>query len=120
MKTPKEILLQRHQGIELKLNAARHRALEALARPRWREFVWSLRWHLAGMSAVWLVVLVLNTDSNSSAVVAANDAPPARALMASLLQNRRELMEMMGTASPAEPPKLQPGRSEIEPKAIYV
>src|SRR5713101_2023002 len=27
---------------------------------RWREILYSLRWHLAGMSAAWLVVALLN------------------------------------------------------------
>ena len=29
----------------------------------WRQFVWSLRWHLAGLSAAWLVVTALSLDS---------------------------------------------------------
>jgi hypothetical protein len=118
MKTPKEILLQRHQAVEPKLDAVRRNALAVLERPglaqSWREFVFAMRWHLAGLSAVWIAVLLLNIDSpsGSTVVIAQDKIPPTRVLLQALLKNRRELMEL--TASPAfgEPATQPPRRSE--------
>jgi len=120
MKTPREILLQRHQAIELKLDAVRRNALAALERPglaqSWRAFVLSLRWHLAGMSAVWIAVLLLNLDSapGSTVVIARDKIPPARVILEALLKNRRELMELTEMPTASEPTALPPRRSEIQ------
>src|SRR5437773_8530813 len=86
MKTPREILFQCHQSAEPKLDAVRQRVLASLAReqsqgaqpasskrvayatrfetasPRWWRLLLSLRWHLAGLSAAWLLVALLNID----------------------------------------------------------
>ena len=125
MKTPRELLLQRHQAVEPKLDAVRRNALAALAPSHplasfaqsWRTFIFSLRWHLAGMGAVWMVVLVLNVDSapDSTVVIARHKIPPARVLLAALLENRRELLELTETPAASEPPALPPRRSEIQP-----
>jgi hypothetical protein len=118
MKTPKEILLQRHQAVEPKLNAIRRQTVATLARPgiaqTWREFIVSMRWHLAGMGAVWMAVLLLNLDSapRSAVVIAQDKIPSARVLLAALLENRRELLELTGTPPTGEPRVLPPRRSE--------
>jgi len=120
MKTPREILLQRHQAVEPKLDAVRRNALAALARPglaqSWRTFVFSLRWHLAGMSAVWMAVLLLNLDSppGPTAVIARDKIPTARVILAALLENRRELLELTEMPAASEPAALPPRRSEIQ------
>jgi hypothetical protein len=120
MKTPRELLLQRHQAVEPKLNAVRQNALTALARPgmaqSWREFVFSLRWHLAGMSAIWIAVLLLNLCSapGSTVVVAQDKIPPARMIMAALLENRRELLELTETPADSDSAALPPRRSEVQ------
>jgi hypothetical protein len=120
MKTPKEILLQRHQGAESKLDAIRRNALASIeqpsATPWWREFVFSMRWHLAGLGAVWAVVVFLHMDfsSNRAVTVASDKIPPARLLMAALMENQREILELTGpppAIAPAVPP---PRRSEIQ------
>jgi hypothetical protein len=120
MKTPKEILLQRHQTIEPKLNAVRQNVLATLSKPgvaqSWREFILAARWHLAGLSAVWMAVLFLNFDSapRSTVVVARDKIPPARELWAALLENRRELIELTETPPARQPASLPPRRSEIQ------
>ena len=120
MKTPKEILLQRHQAVEPKLDAVRRNALASLERPdlaqSWRAFVFSLRWHLAGMSAVWIAVLLLNLGSpgGSTVVIAQDKIPTARVLLEALLKNRRELMELTEMPAASAPPSLPPRRSEIQ------
>jgi hypothetical protein len=120
MKTPRELLLQRHQAVEPKLDAVRRNALAALARPglaqSWRMFVLSLRWHLAGMSAVWIAVLLLNLGSppGPTAVIAQDKIPTARVLLEALLENRRELLELTEMPAASEPAALPPRRSEVQ------
>jgi hypothetical protein len=120
MKTPKEILLNRHEAMEPKLDAARKEALATLGPPAattsWREFLFSLRWHLAGLSVIWVAVLALNIDSGSGSPLAnARDKiPSAHVLVAALVENRRELMEeLTGSPPPAPPAAVPPRRSEI-------
>ncbi len=130
MKTPRELLLQRHQAVEPKLDSVRRNALAALAPPHplesfaqsWKTFIFSLRWHLAGLSAVWLAVLLFNLDytPDSTVVIAADKIPPARVILAALLENRRELMELTETPAASEPPALPPRRSEIQPTTEIV
>jgi hypothetical protein len=124
MKTPRELLLQRHQTVEPKLDAVRRNALAALSESHtpasfaqsWREFVFSLRWHLAGMGAVWIAVLLLNVGSppGSTVVIARDKIPPARVILEALLKNRRELLDLTETPPLGEPPALPPRRSEIQ------
>jgi hypothetical protein len=120
MKTAKEILLQRHQAMAPKLNAVRQNALAALDRPSlaqsWKVFLFSMRWHLAGMTAVWMAVLLLNLDSTPGAavVMARKKIPSARVLLASMLKNRRELIELTETPTTNEPAILPPRRSEVQ------
>lgn len=114
MKTPGEILLQRHQNMEAKLNAVRHRALAAAIRPGWLEVGVSIRWHLAGLGAVWLLVLILNADaaSDSTMTLARANIPSPRVILNALLENRKELMQLTESA-PAEPVAIPPRRSQI-------
>jgi hypothetical protein len=120
MKTPREILLQQHQAMEPKLDAVRRNALAVLERPglaqSWRAFVFSLRWHLAGLGAVWIAVLLLHLDSasGSTVVIARDKIPPARVLLEALLKNRRELLELTETPAASEPAAPPPRRSEIQ------
>ena len=126
MKTPKEILLQRHSSIESKLNAVRQKAVASLDRPgivqSWRIFVFSLRWHLAGISAVWMAVLFLNLENapGSAGVLAQDRIPSARVLAAALLKNRRELIELTEGQPAIEPAALPRRRSQIPSRVEIV
>ena len=143
MKTLREMLLEKHQAAEPKLDAIREQVTAELAtgttdapargkemerswRPDastfqvgWRRVLWSLRWHLAGLSAVWLAALFLNLDRTPDPMrsVTRRDGPSPRQLLAALRENQRQLRELI--AAPAsepvpEPPKLPPSpRSEI-------
>jgi uncharacterized protein YjiS (DUF1127 family) len=139
MKTPREILLARHRHIEPKLDALRRQALTTLSQPRaavspaspgrlaaggsgiWRSvlmLVRQTRWHLAGMSALWLVAAWLGTLNDSPAEMASEAKPgvpmPER-VIASLRENRRQVSELLNTTPadakpPAAPSALPPGR----------
>ena len=64
-----------------------------------RDFLWSLRWHLAGMSAIWLVIALLNLDSTQGsrmvAAVPPAKIPPPETIIASLRENRRQLSQII-------------------------
>jgi hypothetical protein len=148
MNTLREVLLEKHQAVEPKLDAIREHVTAGLAagtadaparakemerswQPEasafqvgWRRVLWSLRWHLAGLSAVWLVALLLNLEHTPDSMqgVTRRDAPSPRQLLAALRENQRQLRELI--AAPAsepdpETPKITPSpRSEARPFSI--
>ena len=87
----------------------------------WRQFCWSLRWHLAGLSGAWLVVMALSIAPTPppAHAVAPQDAPSSRHLSAALRENQRQLRELIAApvAEPApEPQKPAPSpRSQVQP-----
>src|ERR1035441_6058447 len=138
MKTPREVLLGQHQAAEPKLDAIREKVVADLAPdapihtartppvdPRrasaleagWRQFWWSLRWHLAGLSAAWLVVMTFNIDSTPAPAheVARQDAPSPRPLMAALRENQRQLRELIG--APVGEPAPAPQKPTPSPRS---
>jgi hypothetical protein len=132
MRTPREILFERHQGVETKLDAVRRQALAALDSPpppeplgqqrrraggrALREIIFSLRWHLAGLGAAWMLILVLSFDDapNPAEGIARAKIPPPRELLAALLEHRRELLELTASSDASEPGTLPVRRSEVE------
>jgi hypothetical protein len=145
MKTPREVLLGQYQAAEPKLDAIREKVVVDLApdapvratrmspaMPRgastlqagWRQFWWSLRWHLAGLSAAWLVVMALSLDSAPAPThrVAWHDAPSPRQLLAALRENQRQLRELIGTSAtepaPAPQKPLPSPRSQAQPLSL--
>ena len=137
MKTPREILLRRHQAVEPKLDAIRREVvadtkvgldrrasrnlISTVAPSSLRELILSLRWHLAGMSAVWLVVAVLTADQSSapSTVVAERSTPSSRQILIALQENRRLLLEMIEPPA-VKPPSAPLPRSERQPRNAVV
>jgi hypothetical protein len=120
MKTPREILLKRHQATVPKLDATRREVLNAELRaaetsplnwPRvlWRELVWPCRRIWAGMAAVWLVILVVNFSMrDDSQTMAMQSPPPSPEMILTFRQQERLLAELIGpneTRSAAPPPK---------------
>jgi len=125
MKTPREILFQRHETVEPKLDAIRQSVVAALCDRRkadspavtdrygslW-DFFFSLRWHLAGISAAWLMIILLNLNVGHSAALASTvptaRIPPPQIIIASLRENRRQLLELI---QPVEWREAQPQKS---------
>jgi hypothetical protein len=148
MKKLREVLLEKHRRAEPKLDAIREQVNAGLAagttdtraRPKqmsrawqpdasafeigWRQLLWSLRWHLAGLSAVWFVVVALNIGQTPDRTQGASrgGGPSPRQLLAALRENQRQLRELIAApaSEPApEPPKLRPSpRSAIRPFSI--
>jgi hypothetical protein len=111
VKTPPELLLERHRVAQSKLDAIRRETLARMEKFQLerspislREIFHSLRWHLAGMGAVWIFVLILQLDTGRPSQMMAS-IPPAKIptpqiTMASLRENRRQLAEMIDSRPP--------------------
>lgn len=128
MKTPREILLHRHQAADAKLNQIRRdviaqmekssvtraewlplRALHTL----WRELIWPCRRTWAGLAEVWLVLLTLQLASRDPAAVAARKTPPPSPEVLMVLRQQQLLLaELVERAAPraADRPKTAPAR----------
>lgn len=137
MKTPRELLFGRHRSAESKLDVVRQNALSNLSRTpldnnvgdevtslilseqrigdSLRRLLLSLRWHLAGMSAIWLLVALLNIEHSPSptATMAKENIPSPRQILTALVENRRLLLELV-EPSVTEPTALPPRRSEFQ------
>jgi len=144
MKTPREVLLQRHQSAERKLDHVREHAIATVVEEREKpaqggvrrsssllEFLRPLRWHLAGMTAAWIVVAVLNIDRPSSSPTTRQASASPRQLLAELRENRRQILELVessvtqpdaGGAAPlpAPPPFMPRRRSEAQSESAVV
>lgn len=131
MKTPPEVLFERHASAQSKLDAIRRNVVAQFANPpeSWRarvirEFVWPVRWHLAGMTAVWMLVALLHFERPSAppALVTENKTP--REFLVALIENRRQLAEMTDVAAtdvaPAPQPFVPRRRSEVQPACAVV
>jgi len=112
MKTPREILFERHRAAEPKLDAVRKEVLaEKFRRPEHREagamtlaeivrgFIREYRRHLTAMAAIWFLVALLDLSTGRSANLAAAvpkaKIPSPQIILMSLRENRRELLEMI-------------------------
>jgi hypothetical protein len=116
VKTPRDILLQHHRNAQPKLDAIRKTVIAKETQPAethtsLREILRSLRWHLAGLSAAWLLVLILHADSDRTPMLAtATPKPPApQVMLASLREHRRLLSEMADAHT-----------SDNEPRELFV
>jgi hypothetical protein len=131
MKTPRELILERHQAVESKLDQVRVRALQtALASAPhtsrskasaswlgalWCEVVLPARWAWGGMAAAWMIILGLQATSgledSSRAQRAERTSPDVLALLQEQRLLKRELLDGTATAvthaDPAPGPKSQ-------------
>ena len=115
MKTPREILLQRHHAAEPRLDTVRRAVVESLnnegtkqlrtslvslflgcSKTVWRELIWPNRRTWAGFAAAWVVILSLNFYSADHAPkMARKEAPPSPELIIALREQRLELARLI-------------------------
>lgn len=137
MKTPRDLLLERHRLIGPKLDELRRATLDELPvslarsrRPnpvepgplwRWMAGLRPLHRQLAAMSALWVVVAVLNHESDrASGTVAFGHNPVApRQILAAIRENRRQLWELIQSPVLPPPPVPQAGIPGSLEESIY-
>ena len=90
----------------------------------WGESLLRWRWHLAGLSAAWLLIALLNIDHSSApATLSRTQNPPStQQLLTALRENRQQLLELMQpSATEAAPwPRtfIPPRRSQLQTTAM--
>jgi hypothetical protein len=122
MKTPREILIQRHQAATPKLDAIRQSTVAAVYDRRsvlwqtfvpgilqaiWRELILPSRRIWAGLAAVWLLLFVVNFSmQDRSQLTMAKASTPAE-MAATVHQEQELLAQLLGPDEPvaAEPQK---------------
>ncbi len=140
MKTPREILFERHQSAQPKLDALRRQALAECAETTvppemsarvgpqfkwshvplklWQELIWPCRRIWAGLAAIWFVLLLLNLNLDERPAVATNRTSTLTPEVLMALREQRELLAQLldstpsAPASPA-PPAAHGPRSEL-------
>ena len=135
MKTPKELLLQRHESAETKLDAIRRGVIRecvngesngARATGALTEFMRRLLWPSpaawAGVVATWVMIAFLNVSnggSDSRLADMAKAAPRSPETLQALREQKRLFVELVNTpwdVLEAEPPRFVPRpRSERQP-----
>ena len=131
MKTPREILFQRHQSAAPKLDAVRRTVLAGLnhqdtktrswtdnfvslclggSNKLWGELIWPCRRTWTALAAVWVLIFVFNVSQRDKSELAARKLPPPspEAIMAWRQQEKllAELIGSPGTAGDAERQKI--------------
>ncbi len=127
MKTPRELILERHRAIESRLDrirpeelAAQARAalastahpsptrqetgLWAVAREFWMESIrpWRRAW--IGMAAAWIVILVAFAATHDTPQMArVKVSPPSPELMAALREQRQMMLQLFEPAASVRP-----------------
>jgi len=129
MKTPREILLERHQTAAPKLDAIRREVLSAefvregrrVAVPKfrvadtatlplliWRELIFPCRRIWMGLAAIWILIFVFNVlQRDRSELMAKKLPPPSLEMILAFRQQQQLLAELIGPSETraAEPPK---------------
>ena len=139
MKTPREIILERHQSAEAKLKAIRAEELAACARSAaaetrfepqatlslgaiagqiWQEMFWPWRRVWAGVVAAWVIILGLGIAAGDTPRRASARPPrPNPEVLAVLHQQEQLLSQLLGTERPPRiaHPRAPGPRSGAEP-----
>ena len=134
MKTPRELILERHQATEAKLKAIRAEDLAACARTAaqpsparpatpvaasfCREAFWPWRWAWTAMAAIWVMILVFSLVSGESPRVTSARAPRPDPEATAILDEQKQLLAQLlgvGASSPASHLRAPSPRTEAEP-----
>jgi hypothetical protein len=133
MKTPRDILLEQHRSANDRLDALRANVLTSALQPQnnpaarerisfrhiglklWRELFWPCRYAWTGMTALWLVLWVINAGMSGPQKRMIARRPLTSAAIQTMREQRRLLAELippLPKAEPAEPAKNHGPRSQ--------
>lgn len=109
MKTPREILLERHKAAVLELDTLRHKTIDAELRHRnfgaivserlsllWRELVWPCRGTWAALAIVWLLIFAANIAMSSTSRPLMAKASSSQEIIMAWQQQQQWLTEFIG------------------------
>ncbi len=124
MKTPRELLLKRHEAALPKLDALRAAALPARSQlstlnsqpaSLWERLFGPNPLAWAGLAAAWIVLFAVNRNGSDAATSTASRASqPSEAAVAEIVrENRRQMAELLNLDEPQAAPT---PRSELHPK----
>lgn len=129
MKTPREVLLGRHQGANARLDQVRHVVVaELTTHPAheselpfvlklWRELIWPCHRTWAGLAAVWVAILAFNlSHSERGHIVTAKSTTPPGEVRLALQEQRRVLDELIEPTQPSQPVE-PPRRPNTQPRS---
>ena len=134
MKTPRELLLKRHEAALPKLDALRAAAalparsqlstLNSQPASLWERLFGPNPLAWAGLAAVWLVLLAVNRDSNAPKTTDRASQPSEAAVAEIVRENRRQMAELLNLdepqAAPAPRGELHPKRSQRREEVAVV
>ncbi|PYM13959.1 MAG: hypothetical protein DME18_07795 [Verrucomicrobia bacterium] len=89
----------------------------------WRELLWPCPQAWAGLAAVWVLILALNSVTREPARAAQSpNTPRAPEVLIALKEHRRWLAELTGPSAPVEAPKpfVPRPRSELSHRTVAV
>ncbi len=138
MKTPREILLKRHQSAGPKLDKLRREVVStALSHPRrawhqcvgrgrllpvcaalavWRELIWPCRRVWAGTAALWVVIIAVNFLNLEESEPTQSGGGSSSAAFATFLAEQQRLLAELGDTAPSPP---QPPPAAQRPRSEY-
>lgn len=118
MKTPREILLARHQAASSKLDAVRRGVVNSQFRRRnfaaiildlpsllWRELIWPCRFIWTGLAAIWILIFAANFSIKDHSQPAMAKSSPSPEVIVAFRQQQELLAELIG---PNDPPIAKP------------
>jgi predicted PhzF superfamily epimerase YddE/YHI9 len=135
MKTPRELLLQRHQGANVRLDRIREDVVSQLTKTTasleqgastntllklWRELIWPKPIAWTGVAAAWGLILLLKLSTQDASHVVAQKSSTSPEAIAEVRQQKRFFAELVGIAerpaAASASPVLPRPRSERRPK----
>ena len=123
MKTPRDILLARHQSVTPKLDAIRHEVVNSQFRQRsfaailldfpallWRELVWPSRRIWTGLASIWILILVINFSMHDRSPATMAKVMPSPPMILALRQQQQLMSELL---NPSDVPVAEPRKPYI-------
>jgi hypothetical protein len=112
MKTPREILMERHSAAESKLDAIRKEVVASefegnerrtgLVETLWQELILPCRRIWVGLAATWAIILVVNLlNGPSTETIASKQALPGPEVVAALREQRQLFTQLLEPLPPS-------------------